>query len=127
MNTSESGNEKKHPDIKIATHNVKQIFYIGIHCFSGSGTLEQKEEKKKKINEANPSPCFRAFPCRLCVCTPFKNVELEIWIQCHGRLCCEIRYVLKNLFDNFVSSCFSIDFVNLLSTAGLSIVVVLLP
>jgi hypothetical protein len=74
---------------------------------------------EKKSNETNPSPCSRAFPCRLCVCAPFTNVELEMWIQCYGKFSCELRYLLQSLLDNFVSSHFS-GSVNLLSTAGLA-------
>ena len=61
-------------------------------------------------------PCF-SLPA---VCArAIQNVELGIWIQCYGKICCEMRYLLQSLLDNLVSSNFS-GFVNLLSTAGLS-------
>ena len=66
------------------------------------------------LNEANQPPCSRAFPRRLCVRAPFKNVELlEMWIQHYGKLSCKIRYLLQSSLDNFVSS-FCSGFVNLL-------------
>ena len=46
-------------------------------------------------------------------------MALEMRIQYHGKLSCEMRYLLQSLLDNFVSSHFS-GFVNLLSTAGLA-------
>ena len=84
---------------------LRKISHIGIPFFPPQEFLEQKEEKKK--NEANLWPWSRAFRRRLCVRAPFTNVELEMWMQCYGKLSCEMRYLLQSLLDIFVSSHFS--------------------
>ena len=96
----------------------------------------KSEKEEKKTNEAAPSPCSCAFSCRLCACAPFTNAELEIWMwvqysrmaMAYDKLSCKMKYLLQNLLEatfNFVSSFFG-DVVNLLSTAGLWIVIVVL-
>jgi hypothetical protein len=71
-------------------------------------------------------PCFDASPYRLCARAPFKNVELEIMIQCHGKFSCEMRCLLQSWLGNFVSSNLVVSSIcNLLLTAGLSFVILL--